>query len=147
MTPRRARHGERGQSLAEFALSATALMVFLFGIVVMARGLFIYDMVASGARQGARWAMVRGNGCTSATCPATTASVKTYVGTKVPGINDPNLVVNTTWSGAAAAGCTDASDKGRSCQVAVNVQYPFKFSFPLKMQVTLQSTSTMIMSQ
>jgi Flp pilus assembly protein TadG len=147
VTLRRPRHGERGQSLAEFALSATALMIFLFGVVVVARGLFIYDLVASGARQGARWAMVRGDGCTVATCPANSTSVKSYVMTKVPGIADATLSVVANFTGSSTAGCTDASQKGRACTVAVTVSYPYTFGYPLKMVTHLASTSTMVMSQ
>jgi Flp pilus assembly protein TadG len=141
------RHAPRGQALAEFALSATALLIFLFGVVVVARGLFVYDLVASGARQGARWAMVRGNGCAVSGCPASSTSVKAYVMTKVPGIADTNLTVITNFSGSSTAGCTDSVQKGRACTVAVTVSYPYTFGYPLKMVATLASTSTMVMSQ
>ena len=138
------RSASLGQTLVEFALSASALLVFLFGVVIMARGIYAYDTVAYAAQQGARWAMVRGNGCTVADCPATSSEISAFVQTKANGIAN-EISVTPTYS--TGNGCTSSGDQGRGCVVSVTVSYPFRFSYPLAMSVTLSNTATMTMTQ
>jgi Flp pilus assembly protein TadG len=128
----------------EFALAATATLIFLFGIVIAGRAIFSYDLVASAARQGARWAMVRGSGCAVSGCPATKDSIKTYVDSVAPQIAS-TASVTTAWS--TGTGCTDANDDGRGCTVAVTVTYPFLVMYPLKSTISMSSTSTMVIAQ
>lgn len=53
-------HRRPGASALEFAMIAPVLMLFLFGLVVGALGIFRYHQVASLAREAARYASVRG---------------------------------------------------------------------------------------
>lgn len=50
--------GARGQSLVEFALLFPVLILLLFGIVDLGRGVYAYNTVDNAARQGARVAAV-----------------------------------------------------------------------------------------
>jgi Flp pilus assembly protein TadG len=47
-----------GQSLAEFALVLPILVLLIFGIVDLGRGVYAYNTIANAARQGARVATV-----------------------------------------------------------------------------------------
>jgi Flp pilus assembly protein TadG len=49
---------ERGQSLVEFALLLPLLVLMIFGILDLGRGVYAYTTIDSAARQGARVASV-----------------------------------------------------------------------------------------
>jgi Flp pilus assembly protein TadG len=169
------RHRERGSAIAETAMVLVVAMMLVFGIIDFGRLIYAYHTIASMARQGARWAMVRGNACgqdalavgaTQTYCSlsanttgcaggdqcASAADIQTYVQSLPIGIITPSSVtVDTTstdmWPGT---GCTGgAGSNTASCPVAVKVSYPFNFFLPYmpKMTITLSSTSTMIIAQ
>jgi len=131
-----------GQALPEFAFVSFALISLLFGIVDFGNALFTYDLVSSAARLGARYAMVRGSRCTYTGCPATTASIQTYVRSKAPGINNSLLTVSTTW--ANSSNCTTSNGPG--CVVTVAVSYTYNFVYKLA-PITISSSSSMVISQ
>ena len=54
-------------TIVECALVFPALMIFLFGLIIGGLGVFRYQEVASLAREGARYASVRGTDYSSAT--------------------------------------------------------------------------------
>lgn len=49
--------GQRSQALTEFSLVSPVLLLLLFGIVDMGRGIFYYDTLNHAAREGARVAV------------------------------------------------------------------------------------------
>ncbi|MGQ9553342.1 MAG: TadE/TadG family type IV pilus assembly protein [Anaerolineae bacterium] len=49
---------ERGQSLVEFALGAIVFFLIVFGILDFGRAIYAYSVVASAAREGARYGAV-----------------------------------------------------------------------------------------
>ena len=51
---------QAGQALAELSIVAVLLVSLLFGIVDGGRLIYAYHMVSFAARQGVRWAIVRG---------------------------------------------------------------------------------------
>ena len=78
----RPRNRERGSTLAETAIVMGVLLLLTLGIMDFARALYTYSFVANAARQGARWAIVRGSQCTMLDhCPAKSGStdVQPYV--------------------------------------------------------------------
>ena len=140
--------GERGSTLAEFALALTASITMIVGIVDFGRCLYTNHFVSNAARLATRYASVRGSSCTAAGCPATAASIQTYVRGLAPELNQNSITVTTQWN--TAPGCGDVAHKGAGCYVQVSVSYPFKFAgVPLlpSFTMTMQSTSTMIISQ
>ena len=111
---------QRGSGTLEFAF---ALILILFplmlGIIDFSRALYAYHWVAYAAREGTRWASVRGAACTSpmTSCNATAAQIQSYVQSIVaPGIfsascsgsNAGCISINTTssyvWPGTGGAG-------------------------------------------
>jgi len=148
------RHSERGSTLPEMAIAAVAVMLLIFGVIDFGRAMYTYGFVSDLAREGARWAVVRGStSCTNsnnelADCNATEAEVQTYVQSLSEGATlASGFTVTVTYptcppdiaSGSNAPGCT----------VAVQVTYPFKFIMGLlpKEQLNISSTSTMVISQ
>jgi Flp pilus assembly protein TadG len=149
-------HRERGSVAVETALVMAVALMLVLGIMVFSLLMFDYHTVASMARQGARWAMVRGATCTQsgevgeANCPATEAEIQTYVqGLSLGNMTPSSVTVTPAW--AAENGCSGyANNNGPGCQVAITVSYPFTLSLPLVRlppNITLSSTSTMIISQ
>jgi Flp pilus assembly protein TadG len=138
---------ERGTTLAEFALVLTASMLLIVGIIEFGRALYTYHLVSSAARIGTRYASVRGSSCAVAGCPATTASIQTYIRGLSPELNQSQIDVQTNWT--TGAGCAGTPYKSAGCNVAVQVTYPFTFAaVPLLPSFSMQmrSTSKMIIS-
>jgi len=148
------RHSERGSTLPEMAIALVAVLLLIFGIIDFGRAMYTYGFVSYLARQGARWAVVRGStSCTNSNnelpdCNASEAEVQSYVQSLSEGATvATGFTVNVTYpscppdvaSGTNAPGCT----------VAVEVTYPFKFIMGLlpKEQLDISSTSTMVISQ
>ena len=155
--------GERGSTLVEFAIVFVVAMTFMFGIMDFSRYIYVYHFLAGAAREGARYATVRGStwgstSCTSTTtlaCKATAANVTSYVQAMIPsGISSSSLTVTTTWPGTAPAGAasscsTTSGNNSPGCLVQVQLSYPYKFMFPFMPNTTstITSTSAMVILQ
>lgn len=158
MRVRRGFRGEDGATLVEFAVSCSILCLMLFGIIQVSLLVYTYDFVSEAARDGARYAIVRGTKCTGFTdCNATPAQIQAHVQTlNFPAINTSNLTATATWYQAATAPpnmvwstCTVTPCNIQGNAVKVTVQYPFPFSIPFwgKTTVNLSNSSQMVMSQ
>ena len=55
------RRDERGAELIEFSLISILMLMLVFGIMEFGRAIWIYGTVAHVAREGARFAIVRGS--------------------------------------------------------------------------------------
>lgn len=140
--------------MVEFAISASALLLVMFGILEFGRVMYTYHTVSNAARLGARWAIVRGSNCLRLDhCGAASSDIQAWVQSQVPMIDSNVLSVNATWS--------DSSDPSTDCSktdpannnvpgnlVCVTVSYPFNFAIPFVSQsaLTLSSTSKMIIA-
>lgn len=91
----------RGQSAVEFALVGPLFFVMLFGVIELAHGAFVIHQVTNTAREGARWAMVRGENTTPA---ITNADVTDYVLDVAYGLDANALSVDPAWPSGNAVG-------------------------------------------
>jgi Flp pilus assembly protein TadG len=158
---------ESGGTLVETALSIFLLLTFMFGIIEGSLGIYSYHFIANAAREGTRYAIVRGStwipACTSTVysgCTASAAQIESHVSNlSLPGIDSTKLVV-TPQCAAAVGGtfgtfgtfpgtCNAAGD-----MVQVTVSYPYSIpivgikgscSAPKKFCMT--TTSEMVISQ
>lgn len=134
---------ERGDSLVEFSLSISMLLMVVFGVIDCSRALYTYHFVSYAAQQGARYAMVRGgdwlSSCASATsyaCQASTANIRSYVQSQAPlGITASSITVTPSWPqqtvNGSGTGCnTAATQADQGCLVKVQVSYTFRFMLP-----------------
>jgi Flp pilus assembly protein TadG len=140
--------------IVDFALSALVLLALLFGILEMSMAAYTFHVISDAAREGTRYAMVRGNTCTvsGASCTASAAQVETYVqDLGLPGINPANMTVTATYSAyPAGSGCSpNANCANPGNMVTVRVVYAWPLSIPLVSSRTLSMTSTsaMVISQ
>jgi Flp pilus assembly protein TadG len=149
----------------EYAIVLPVLLTFLFGIMDFSRFLYTYHFISEVAREGTRYAIVRGSSnagtaCASAStfqCDATAANVQTYVQSLTPpGITSSSLSVNATWPGTAPTGAATAcsttnGNNSPGCLVQVVVTYPYKFMLPFLPKSsstwTVSSTSVMVIAQ
>ena len=158
---------ERGSSMVEFAIAATALLLLLMGLVEFGRAMYMYHVVSNAARIGSRWALVRGSVSCGDTypidhCNATPAQIQTQVQGQVPLTDSGTLSVATAWSSAPletggscpsppspAPGSAAGGANAPGHLVCVTVTYPFKFAVPFvsKSTLNLSSTSQMAISQ
>jgi Flp pilus assembly protein TadG len=152
--PRASRNREAGATLVEFAFVLVILLMSLFGIIDFGRALYTFHFVTNAAREGTRYAMVRGSTCNPSLtdCPAGTLTYQTYLRNQMNGVGlDPSSVTAPiTWpsiSGQPPA-CTSIAQNYPGCTVQVHVTYAFKFIFPfMPSNFTIQSTSEMVISQ
>jgi Flp pilus assembly protein TadG len=146
---------ERGSSLVEFALSAAILLTLVFGVLVMSMALYSYHFISEAAREGTRFAMVRGSSCSTygkfaADCPASAAQVQNYVqDLDFPGITAGNMTVTTTWpttGSACTPTVTPCDNPGNLVRVVVTYQFPLTIPFVPARTLTMTSTSQMVIS-
>ena len=124
---------QRGASLVEFALVAVLFFLLIFGIVEFGRAVWAYGVVAHSAREGVRYAIVRGRESGRA---ATITYVENYVRSRAAPLTPVN--VTTSW----------IPDKEPGSEVQVRAQYNFTSLVPglLPYSVILSSTSKMVIS-
>lgn len=152
--------GEDGGTLLETALSTSLLLIFLCGIIQISLALYSYHFISDAAREGTRYAIVRGstwttacdsmtNGYASAGCTATPADIQSYVQSiQFPGIFSSNLTVTPTWANSfGATSCATCNAAGDLVTVEVDYGFPFSVPFLPKRTFTMSSTSEMVISQ
>jgi Flp pilus assembly protein TadG len=140
MTKDTARRGREtaqvGQSLTEFSIVVVLFLVLLFGIVDAGRLIYAYNVVSASAREGVRWAVVRGSTSGRA---ASASDIQAYVQSKTVGVAiDPPEV---TWGAGGNAPGSFVKIKVQS-HFAPIAPFPFVPS-----TITLTSESRMVISR
>jgi Flp pilus assembly protein TadG len=145
---------ESGHEQVEFAVSAVLLLSVIFGMFAVCQLLYCYHYVAYVAREGTRYAAVRGStwhgtlcaASTSLNCTASATNVATLISDITPlGFLASNLVVSTTWPGTTPTGAGCASTNGVNspgCTVVVKVTYSYRYTVPFIPAVVLPLSST-----
>jgi Flp pilus assembly protein TadG len=148
---------EQGTAILEFAMVAMLLLTVVFGVMAIFFALYAYNVVSEAAREGTRFAIVRGSNCTRVStakfpsaCPASSSDIQSYVQYRgYPGI-DPNfMTVNTTWSATPGTTCatTACNDPGNQVQVNVIYQLPLVLPFLRSETISVSNTAQMVISQ
>jgi Flp pilus assembly protein TadG len=146
---------DAGTAMVEFAISASVLLMLVFGIIEMSYALYAYNYVSDAARVATRYAVVRGSGCTGMPdCGITSGQLQTYVqGIAYPGIKPGSLTATTTWLSASSSQPTTWTACGGQCNspgnaVEIQVTYAFPLFLPFwkSTSLSLKSTSQMVIS-
>ncbi len=139
-----ARGREEGSTLIEFALTFSCLLTLIFCVMELCLVFYAYDMISDCAREGTRYAMVRGASCpntTTPTCEVTAAQVNSYVSAlKVPNLGNGTMTVTTSYPDGNEA-------VGSRVQVKVSYVFPIKMPFVPKNSLNMASTSVMYILQ
>lgn len=143
---------EDGSSMVEMAISIILLLTLIFGVFEICLALYTYHFISDAAREGSRFAIVRGSACQSPgyECNATSAQIQTYVQSLgFPGINPSAMTVTTTWAPYANSTCitVTCNDPGNQVKVTVNYQFPLSIPFIPSSTWSMSSTSSMVISQ
>ena len=155
---------EDGNTLVETAIGISLFLMVLIAIIEVGLALYTYNYISDAAREGSRWAIVRGASCSINTpgldhCNALPTDISNYVQSiAYPGIVSSNMTVTTkwfqpsstrptSWSACTATPSNPCNQQGY--QVQVTVTYPFSLNIPFwqNASVTVGSTSAMVISQ
>lgn len=152
---------EEGSVIMETAMSSIILLTFLFGVIETGFALYSYHFISEAAREGTRYAIVRGSTAGASNCAAPgppickaqggndTGDIATYVkNLGYPGINPSNMTVNSAWSAYANGSSCPATGACNSPGnlVTITVQYSFPLTVPFipAHTYTMSSTAAMI---
>ena len=163
---------DEAATLVETALASMIFFAVLLGIFQFALGFYIYHYSSNAARQGSRYAIVRGANCStnlptapaSFHCNASESDIAAYItGLGYPGVDaarnlnvtvnscagslhaDPSGKPTTSWSPCTRG--TAYNEPGDEVQVTVNYAFPLVIPFWKGQSVGISSTSSMVYSQ
>ena len=135
---------DQGSALLEFALGTVVLFSLVFCFIEVCLIAYTRDTISECAREGTRYAMVRGASCpntASPTCEVSASQVNTYVSAiRLPNLAGGTMTVATTYpDGNEAVGS----------RVQVLVSYAFTIRVPLvpAHAINLSSTSKVYILQ
>ena len=138
-----ARRGTRqaGSAILEGALTITAFFMMIFGILDFGRMLWIYNTMGYIAREGSRYAMVRG---INATTPATSSSIQTFAAARAIGLDPAAITITSTWTPVGYVPLFGATANKVGDKVKVQASYTFTTIVPYIpfASVNLKSDST-----
>jgi Flp pilus assembly protein TadG len=145
---------EQGSAILEFAMVAILLLTVVFGVIEIGLALYAYNVVSEAAREGTRFAIVRGSACTSfaSACPASKSDIQDYVQyLGYPGIDPSRMTVNTTWSvtnaGTTCSPSPSCNNPGNQVQVQVTYKLPLVLPFLSSQTLSVSNTAQMVISQ
>jgi Flp pilus assembly protein TadG len=147
---------EHGQTIVETAIALAILLVMIIGLVEGGLLFYTYHYVSYAARQGSRYAMVRGSACDPSggmpNCPATAAQAQGYVASLTfMGIDSTTVLNGTTvtWGTSPNETTCTAPCNNPGDQVTVTVTYPFTTGIPFipAHLFNLSSTSQRVIAQ
>ena len=129
-------HRTRGSCFVESALIFGLFVQIVFGTIEAARFMYFYNWVSYAAREGTRWASVRG---TTSGHQAAASDVQTFVKNQAVTYDPANVTVLTTWSPDEKPGST----------VTVEVEYAYRplIGFIFQNSLTLNAQSKSVISQ
>jgi Flp pilus assembly protein TadG len=156
--------GADGSTLVETAVCFLIYMMMVIGIMEVCLLFYAYNFVSEAAREGARWAIVRGStSCTNtpglASCDASAATIQSYVlGLNYPGLSSANMSVNVSYETAVSSGspatttwtaCSSGTCNAPGNAVNVQVIYAFPLAVPgLRLTaLNLSENSQMVIAQ
>ena len=135
---------EDGESLVEFALTVPILFGFVFGLMQVCLAFYSYELISDAAREGTRYAIVRGSTCetsSSTSCTASASSVSSYItGLGLPNPGGGTMSVVTTYPDGDEV-------PGHRVEVYVTYTFPYKIMFVTSKSLSMSSVSEMYIIQ
>jgi Flp pilus assembly protein TadG len=140
---RRSRN-ERGQAIIEVALALPIIAAFTLMMIEICLAFYSYCMISESAREGTRYAIVRGATCqtgSGASCTASATTINNVVANLGwPNLGNGKLSANTTYP--------DGNENtGSRVQVVVSYTFPYNIPFAPKGTIHMSSTSVMYIVQ
>ena len=150
------RGGESGATLIEFAIGLSVLLTGVFTLMEICLMFYTYATIDECAREGARYAIVRGSSCLTngvtgagVSCTASADTVNSYVkGLRYPNAAGGAMTVDTTYSADGAIfTATGNNDPNDIVRVLVTYTFPIKLPFVPKNSLSLSAQSQMYIVQ
>lgn len=139
------------RSTLEMCIILILFLTLTIGLIDFGIGVSEYNTVAHLARQGTRYASVRGGACTSPCVPATANDIRDAVRSKAVGLDPQRVIVTTTTldcpSGTNSAAWPANNQPGRAVQVVVAYDFTPLTRLLNVGTITLTSTSQLVISQ
>jgi Flp pilus assembly protein TadG len=131
---------EQGQAILEVALALPIIAAFTLMMIEVCLAFYSYCMISESAREGTRYAIVRGSTCQTSSGASCTASAST-INNAVTHLGWPNL-----GSGTLSANTTyPDGNENTGSRVQVVVSYTFPYNIPFAPKGTLHMSSTSVM--
>jgi Flp pilus assembly protein TadG len=152
----RAQKAEDGQTLVEFAISLTLLLTSVFTLIELCLMFYTYATIQECAREGARYAIVRGSSCitgstanSGVSCTASASSINNYVASLgYPNAGGGAMSVSTDFSADGTTFTTTGNnDPNDLVRVQVSYVFPVKLPFVPKNSWKLKAQSEMYIVQ
>lgn len=134
-------HGEQGESLIAFAITASLLFLFILGMTQVCLGFYTWQWISECAREGTRYAIVHGATCQTAagvSCEKYPSDIESYV----KDLGFPDVGGGTLSVVASFPNSTEKPDN----PVEVQVSYTFPYNLPFVPSRLLTMTSTSVMT-
>ncbi len=128
------KHGQAGQTLAEFALVLPIIGLVIFGLVDMARAMQSYVTIQEAARDGARYAVTGRIDCEGPPIQTREACIVQAVEDRTDHMNNPETITTTfrSWDYPTYADPAAESDAGEQCDaIEIEVHYTFTPMTPI----------------
>jgi Flp pilus assembly protein TadG len=155
---------EEGSVIMETAMSIMILLTFMFGVIETGFALYSYHFISEAAREGTRYAIVRGSTAGTLNCSAPgpptckaqggndIGDIATYVkNLGFPGINPNNMTVKSAWSayakGTSCPATGPCNSPGNLITITVIYNFPLTVPFIPAHTYTMTSTAAMIIQQ
>ena len=140
----------RGATVIEMAVVFPVLILLLFGLVVGGMGIYRYQQVAHLAREGARYASVRGTDYQREVSGATAATAQSVYDNAIKpqavALDLAKLTYQVTWNSTNSPSTTTNFELPVGNTVSVTVTYQWFPEWFLIGPITFSSTSTLPMS-
>ena len=153
---RRFHAGESGSALIEFAIGLGVLLTAAFTLMEICLMFYSYATIDECAREGARYAIVRGSSCVTngvtgagASCTATASDINDYVkNLGYPNAAGGTMTVDTTYSADGVTFTTTGNnDPNDIVRVQVGYTFPIKMPFVPKNSLSLSAQSQLYIVQ
>lgn len=121
---------QSGVAIVEFSLVFMLFLVLSLGLFELGRAMWIYTTLSHAARQGARFAMVRGDAALPPVTPATNLEITQIVRSHAIGLVASDVTVTPMWKLNLADPEQDwetAGGKIGGSFVIVHTAYPIRF--------------------
>lgn len=147
---------QSGQTLIEFAITISVLLTAVFTLIELCLVFYTWSTISECAREGTRYAIVRGSTCVTAgtsgagaSCTASASAINSYVSSLgYPNAGGGTMTVSTTYSSDGTTFSTSGNNAPNNI-VRVSITYPFPIRLPLvpKNALTLRAQSQMTILQ
>lgn len=148
------KRNEEGSSIVEMAIASSIVLAVLIGVFQASLMLYTYHFLSYAARDGARYAMVRGSGSclTAGVSTSNIAGCNDKTGSGVVGHVESLAFPGINWVTQCTTPCVSVTwpngSNAPGNPVKVQVSYPYTLYVPWvkPINLTLKSTSQMIIS-